>query len=73
MPKGKKKKKIYQPKKPVIQVRRKKEEKNTRRTFYLNKQVVKQLDDMSEQTGVPRGTLLTEALKYYFSQVEIKE
>lgn len=62
-----------QPFKPVIQVRGKKEDENTRRTFYMNKQVLKQLDDMSEQTGVPKGTLITEALKYYFSQVEIKE
>lgn len=59
--------------KPVLQVKGEKEEKNIRRTFYLDKEIVSELDNMSEQTGVSRGIIVKEALKYYFSLVEIKE
>lgn len=69
----KEKNKIMEFSKPVLQVKGEKEEKNIRRTFYLDKEIVSELDNMSEQTGISRGIIIKEALKYYFSLVEIKE
>lgn len=63
-----------QVKPPVLEVVEKStyETRHAKRTFYLSWETVEKLDKLSEETGISKSRLLTKALDYYMSVVEVK-
>lgn len=62
---------VIEPPKLKIQSKETYEDRFTKRTYYLSWDTVRKIDDLSEKTGVPKSRILSAAMDFYLSAVEI--